>query len=161
MGERSFVTPRLACKILSAAWVRKCLTQKSENLEEWNTQSGGIARGVELPVELPPALHKEPEPEGSHWFRLPLVPALYEGQGVLHWLCSHWFRLFMKVKAHCTGSAPLGVPSQGAGTNGLPMVPALYERPGAFRKLRSHWFRLFMTGKGRSTGSAPTDSGSL
>ena len=49
---------------------RRSNSQKSENLEEWNTQSGGIARGMELPVELPPALHKEPEPEGSHWFRL-------------------------------------------------------------------------------------------
>ena len=67
------------CETLTGGFTRKTPrrsnSQKSENLEEWNTQSGGIARGVELPVELPPALHKEPEPEGSHWFRLPLVPA--------------------------------------------------------------------------------------
>ena len=62
------------CETLTGGFTRKTPrrsnSQKSENLEEWNTQSGGIARGVELPVELPPALHKEPEPEGSHWFRL-------------------------------------------------------------------------------------------
>ena len=43
------------CETLTGGFTRKTPrrsnSQKSENLEEWNTQSGGIARGVELPVD--------------------------------------------------------------------------------------------------------------
>ena len=74
------------CETLTGGFTRetprRSNSQKSENLEEWNTQSGGIARGVELPVDsLLPFIKSrnqwEPEPMGSHWFRL-----FMKGRGV-------------------------------------------------------------------------------
>ena len=59
------------CETLTGGFTRKTPrrsnSQKSENLEEWNTQSGGIASGVELPVDsLLPFIRSrnqwEPEP---------------------------------------------------------------------------------------------------
>ena len=92
------------CETLTGGFTRKTPrrsnSQKSENLEEWNTQSGGIARGVELPVDsLLPFIKSrnqwEPEPVGAGTSGIPLVPALYEGQG---------------------GGTPRGWNSQGGGT---------------------------------------------